>query len=166
MLTSLTVQNLAVVRHLDVEFKPGLTVLTGETGAGKSILIDALGRALGDRADSSMVRSGSDKATVTATVTVAQLPKLRELFEQNELAFSDECILRRAVGADGRSRAFCNATPVPVQLLREIGEHLVDIHAQHAEIRAELGISDSPVRLSVGVEDIDDLLADLRHALA
>ena len=132
MLTALTIQDLAVVRHLDVEFKRGLTVLTGETGAGKSILIGALGLALGERADSSMVRSGCEKASVTACFDVSDLTKLRPLFDENELDYHDECILRRVVNADGRSRAYCNATPIPVQLLKRIGEYFVDIHAQHA----------------------------------
>ncbi|MGR8948647.1 MAG: DNA repair protein RecN [Gammaproteobacteria bacterium] len=132
-MSSLTIQDLAVVRHLDIEFDRGLTVLTGETGAGKSILIGALGLALGDRADSSMVRSGCEKASVTACVDISGLEDLRTLFEDNELDFQGECILRRVVNADGRSRAYCNATPIPVQLLKQIGEHLVDIHAQHAQ---------------------------------
>ena len=133
LLTALTIKDLAVVRQLDVEFDSGLTVLTGETGAGKSILIGALGLALGERADSSMVRNGAKKASVTASVDISKLPKLRHLFEENELDYLDECILRRVVNADGRSRAYCNATPIPVHLLKQIGEHLVDIHAQHAQ---------------------------------
>ena len=108
-------------------------MLTGETGAGKSILIGALGLALGDRADSSMVRSGADKASVTASVDISALSGLRQLFDENDIDYQDECILRRVVGADGRSRAYCNATPIPVALLKRIGEHIVDIHAQHAQ---------------------------------
>ena len=133
MLTALTIKDLAVVRQLDIEFEQGLTVLTGETGAGKSILIGALGLALGDRADSSMVRSGCDKASVTASIDISKLPKLRRLFDDNELDYQNDCILRRVVSADGRSRAYCNATPIPVQLLKQIGEQIVDIHAQHAQ---------------------------------
>ena len=133
MLTALTIKDLAVVRQLDIEFERGLTVLTGETGAGKSILIGALGLALGDRADSSMVRSGCDKASVTASVDISQLPKLHQLFDENELDYQDECLLRRVVNADGRSRAYCNTTPIPIQLLKQIGEQIVDIHAQHAQ---------------------------------
>lgn len=133
MLRALTIQDLAIVRHLDIEFLPGLTVLTGETGAGKSILIGALGLALGDRADSTMVRSGSEKASVTATVDISALSGLRQLFDENDIDYQDECILRRVVSADGRSRAYCNATPIAVQLLKKIGEHIVDIHAQHAQ---------------------------------
>lgn len=133
MLRALTIQDLAIVRHLDIEFSSGLTVLTGETGAGKSILIGALGLALGDRADSSMVRSGAEKASVTATVDITNLTGIRQLFDQNDIDFHDECILRRVVSADGRSRAYCNSTPIAVSLLKQIGERLVDIHAQHAQ---------------------------------
>ena len=107
--------------------------MTGETGAGKSILIGALGLALGDRADSSMVRSGCDKASITACVDISHLDSLQTVFDENDLDFQHECLLRRVVNADGRSRAYCNATPIPVQLLKQIGEHLVDIHAQHAQ---------------------------------
>lgn len=133
MLTALTIQDLAIVRHLDIEFNAGLTVLTGETGAGKSILIGALGLALGERADSSMVRSGCEKASVTATFDISSLKSIRALFDENDLDFHNQCILRRVVSADGRSRAYCNATPIPVQLLKQIGEYVVDIHAQHAQ---------------------------------
>ena len=132
MLKTLTIQNLAIVKQLEIVFEDGFTVLTGETGAGKSILIDALGLALGERADSSMIRSGSDAASVTAVFDVAGNALVKQVFSENDLIFDDECLLRRVVNADGRSRAYCNATPIPIQLLRSIGETLVDIHAQHA----------------------------------
>ena len=133
MLKALTIHDLAVIRALDVEFADGLTILTGETGAGKSILVEALGLALGDRADSGMVRSGAARATVTATFDIAPNAPLREFLRDHDLEDdADECILRRVMNADGRSRAFCNASPVPVQTLKQIGELLVDIHGQHA----------------------------------
>lgn len=132
MLRTLTVQDLVVVRTADVEFGPGLTVLTGETGAGKSILVGALGLALGDRAETRMVRSGAKRASVTAVFDAAQAPAVRALLAEHDLDSDDECVLRRVVSRDGRSRAFCNASPVPVALLREIGAALVDVHAQHA----------------------------------
>ncbi|MFP6782014.1 MAG: DNA repair protein RecN [Gammaproteobacteria bacterium] len=132
MLKALTIQDLAVVRHLDVEFESGLTILTGETGAGKSILIEALGLALGDRADSSMVRNDADRASVSATFDVGSNGTLQEFLRENQLENGPECILRRVMGVDGRTRAFCNTTPVPVQLLKQIGNLLVDIHGQHA----------------------------------
>lgn len=131
MLKALTIQQLAIVRHLDVEFENGLTILTGETGAGKSILIEALGLALGDRADSSMVRTSADRASVSATFDIASNIDLKAFLRNNDLEDSDECLLRRVMSPDGRSRAFCNASPIPVQLLKQIGEFLVDIHGQH-----------------------------------
>ncbi len=121
-----------MVRHLDVEFENGLTILTGETGAGKSILIEALGLALGDRADSSMVRASAERASVSATFDIAHNDDLKGMLRENDLEDGGECILRRVMNADGRSRAFCNASPIPVQLLKQIGEFLVDIHGQHA----------------------------------
>ena len=132
MLKALTIQDLAVVRHLDVEFESGLTILTGETGAGKSILIEALGLTLGDRADSSMVRNTADRASVSASFDITDNEMLKAFLHENDLADGGECILRRVMNADGRSRAFCNASPIPVQLLKQIGEFLVDIHGQHA----------------------------------
>ena len=132
MLKTLTVQNLVVVRHVDVEFAPGLTVLSGETGAGKSILIEALGLALGERADSRLVRAGDDRATVTAVFDLVGAPALRTLLREHALDCADECVLRRVVLRDGGSRAFCNSSPIPIQLLHDIGVLLVDIHAQHA----------------------------------
>ncbi len=132
MLKALTIQDLAIVRQLDLEFASGLTAITGETGAGKSILIGALGLALGDRADPAVVRNGAVRASVSATFDVSRNPPALALLAEHGLEADHECILRRVVGADGRSRAFCNATPVSVQLLKEIGEMLVDIHGQHA----------------------------------
>ncbi len=132
MLKTLTVQNLVVVRHVDVEFGAGLSVLSGETGAGKSILIEALGLALGERADSKLVRAGDSRATVTAVFDIAKAPALRAMLAEHALDSDDECVLRRIVLRDGGSRAFCNASPIPVQLLHDIGAQLVDVHAQHA----------------------------------
>lgn len=132
VLKALTIQDLAVVRQVDVEFGPGLTVLTGETGAGKSILVGALGLALGDRADPAIIRTGADRATVAATFDIGANPAAQALLAEHGLEQDGECILRRAIGSDGRSRAFCNAAPVSVQLLKEIGEQLVGIHGQHA----------------------------------
>ena len=132
MLKALTIQDLAVVRHLDVEFETGLTILTGETGAGKSILIEALGLALGDRADSSMVRAQAERASVSATFDITANEILTAFLREHDLEDGGDCILRRVMGADGRSRAFCNASPIPVQILKQIGEFLVDIHGQHA----------------------------------
>lgn len=132
MLKALTIRDLAIVRELDVEFAAGLTVITGETGAGKSILVDALGLCLGDRADSGSVRTGAPRATVTALFDLTQRPDLTEALAAHDIDVTDECVLRRVVGNDGRSRAFCNETPVSVQFLKDFGAGLVGIHGQHA----------------------------------
>ena len=138
MLRAVTIQDLAIIRHLDLEFKTGLTVITGETGAGKSIVIDALGLVLGDRADSGLVRIGAERANIGATFVTSALPALREYLTAHDLAAGDECLLRRVVSADGRSRAFCNETPVTLTTLKEIGGLLLDIHGQH-EHHSQIG---------------------------
>jgi DNA repair protein RecN (Recombination protein N) len=131
VLKSLTIQDLAVVRHLDLEFHDGLTVITGETGAGKSIVVDALGLLLGDRADSTLVRSDAERAVLSALFDISERPSVAALLASHELNGTQECLLRRVIGHDGRSRAFCNETPITLQILREIGTQLVDIHGQH-----------------------------------
>jgi DNA repair protein RecN (Recombination protein N) len=132
MLKHLAIRNFALVEHLELEFAPGMTVLTGETGAGKSILLDALGLVLGDRADSGTVRAGCDRAEISATFEVSGLTAATRWLEERELNLDGECILRRTVSADGGSRGYINGQPAPVQSLRELGEQLVDIHGQHA----------------------------------
>jgi DNA repair protein RecN (Recombination protein N) len=131
LLKSITIQDLAVVRHLDLEFQEGLTVVTGETGAGKSIVLDALGLLLGDRADSTLVRTGAARAVLSAAFEGDLHPELQELLAIHELDSEKELLLRRVISSDGRSRAFCNETPITLQTLREIGARLVDMHGQH-----------------------------------
>lgn len=132
MLRQLVINNLAVIDSLNIDFKSGMTVLTGETGAGKSILLDALGLILGDRADTSVIRGGSDKTDITAIFSIRKNPYINDRLDEMEIASDDELFIRRTISRDGRSRAYLNNTPVPVQTLREIGEYLVDIHGQHA----------------------------------
>ncbi len=133
MLTHLAVRDFAIVSELELEFGPGMTVLTGETGAGKSILVDAVSLALGERGNAHMVRQGCPRADVTATFELSALPHLRGYLEEQELEGSDgECLLRRTLGKDGRTRAYINGHTVPISLLRELGDRLVDIHGQHA----------------------------------
>jgi DNA repair protein RecN (Recombination protein N) len=132
MLTHLSIRNFAVVKTLDVDFRHGMTAITGETGAGKSISVDALGLCLGDRADSGMVRTGSDKAEVSAGFNVKQLPAALKWLKEHELLDHDEVLIRRVISSEGRSKAFVNGTPVPLQQLKNLGQYLLSIHGQHA----------------------------------
>jgi DNA repair protein RecN (Recombination protein N) len=134
MLTSLAIRNVVLIEALELGFGPGLGVLTGETGAGKSILLDALGLVLGNRADSMLVRAGEEQASVTATFEFRALPAaLREALAEAEVTVEpgEPLILRRSVKADGGSKAWINDQPVSAGLLREIGSSLVELHGQH-----------------------------------
>jgi len=131
MLTSLTIRNYAIIDKLELEFADGMTALTGETGAGKSILLGALGLVLGDRADSDSIKQSCDHADITAAFDTCNIPAASHWLNAYELNEDDDCIIRRRVSKDGRSRAFINGNPVNVQTLRELGELLIDIHGQH-----------------------------------
>ncbi len=133
MLTGLAIRDIVLIDRLDLALAPGLNVLTGETGAGKSILLDALGLALGRRADSGVVRHGAVQASVAATFDLAASHPALALLADNGIAAEGDLILRRTVGTDGRSRAFVNDQPVGVALLRRIGDTLVEIHGQNDE---------------------------------
>jgi DNA repair protein RecN (Recombination protein N) len=132
MLTEIQVRNLAIVTSMELELQDGLTALTGETGAGKSILIDALGLALGDRADNSLIRAGSDRTEVSAVFDLQHLAEASQWLKERELDEADECILRRSLNRQGRSKAYINGRTVPLQQLQELGSLLVEIHGQHA----------------------------------
>ncbi len=132
MLTHLQIRDLAIVTALELELHAGLTALTGETGAGKSILIDALGLALGERADNAMIRAGSERAEVTAVFDIRDNPGIETWLRQEELDEAGECILRRSLSREGRSRAFINGRAVPLQQLQTLGGLLVEVHGQHA----------------------------------
>ena len=131
MLIALTVRQLAVVEDLSLTFKSGMTSLTGETGAGKSILVDALGLVLGDRADSNMVRHGSERAEIEASFDISNNLPLQQWLKEQELDDEDQCHLRRTISRDGRSKAYINARQVALTQLRNISELTVDIHGQH-----------------------------------
>src|SRR6185369_7604879 len=133
MLTGLSIRDVVLIDSLDLEFGPGLGVLTGETGAGKSILLDALGLALGMRAESALVRAGQGQAAVSVAFEVAPGHAALDLLDANGLAWSpgEPLIIRRLVKADGGSRAFVNDQPVSAGLQRELGALLVEIHGQH-----------------------------------
>jgi DNA repair protein RecN (Recombination protein N) len=132
MLTQLHIRDLAIVSAQELDLQAGLSVLTGETGAGKSILIDALGLALGDRADSGMIRAGCERAEITARFDIQAQPQLQEWLEEQALDDDDECLIRRILAREGRSKAFINGRPVALQQVVELGNRLVEIHGQHA----------------------------------
>ncbi|WP_321350478.1 DNA repair protein RecN [Halopseudomonas oceani] len=132
MLVHLAVNNYAIVDNLELELGGGMSVITGETGAGKSIMLDALALTLGDRADSGAVRPGADKADILATFDIRDIPEARQWLAERDLAQDDEqVILRRVITAEGRSRGYINGSPCPQQDLRALGEMLIDIHSQH-----------------------------------
>ncbi|OOF89682.1 DNA repair protein RecN [Rodentibacter ratti] len=135
MLTQLTINNFAIVRQLDIELAKGMSVITGETGAGKSIAIDALGLCLGQRVESAMVREGQERAEICASFHLESHNPAYHWLQEQELQDSEnpsECILRRVINADGRSKAFINSMPVSAAQLKEIGQHLIHINGQHA----------------------------------
>jgi DNA repair protein RecN (Recombination protein N) len=181
MLTSLQVRNFAIIDQVEVEFSPGMTVLTGETGAGKSILVDALGLVLGERGGSGLVRAGAKRAEFTAEFDLQNLPGARHWLEEQMLDLDDECNLRRVINADGRSRAFINGNSVPQQSLKTLGEMLLDIHGQHfhqslghKSVQRDLldyfgGLVDLSVATEAAFSDWQDLakqLSDLESANA
>jgi DNA repair protein RecN (Recombination protein N) len=132
MLTSLQIRDFAIIDSVEIEWRPGLTVLTGETGAGKSIVVDALQLLAGGRAGAEVVRHGAERAEVSATFDVMQGPReLKRWVEEQAISCEGELAVRRVVGSDGRSRAYLNGQAAPVQLLRELGHILIDIHGQH-----------------------------------
>ncbi|MGE1069276.1 DNA repair protein RecN [Pantoea agglomerans] len=132
MLAQLTISNFAIVRELDIDFQRGMTAITGETGAGKSIAIDALGLCLGGRADADMVRQGASRADLCARFQLKSSPSAQRWLIDNHLDDGNECLLRRVISADGRSRGFINGTAVPLSQLRDLGQLLIQIHGQHA----------------------------------
>ena len=131
MLEHLNIKNLVVVEELNIEFKFGMTVITGETGAGKSILIQALKIVAGGRSDASLVRNGAAKAEITASFSVRSNTKLKSYLESQDLENDAECILRRVIVLDGKSRSYVNGRKVPLSILSDIGSYLIDMHGQN-----------------------------------
>ncbi len=132
MIRSLTIRDFVIVDQLELDFADGFSVLTGETGAGKSILIDALSLALGERGESGMVRRDCERAEITAEFDIRALPELQTWLAEHELADGNQCLLRRVLYTDGRSRGFINGSSATMQQLKEVGDFLVDIYSQHA----------------------------------
>ena len=134
MLRQLYIKNFALIDELDMEFRQGFSVITGETGAGKSIILGAIGLLLGQRADSKTVKMGADKCVIEAHFDLSRYD-MAEFFEQNEIEYdAQDTIIRRELTAAGKSRAFINDTPVQLALLKELGERLVDVHSQHQNL--------------------------------
>lgn len=134
MLQQLYIKNFALIEELDVEFFPGFSVITGETGAGKSIILGALGLLLGNRADIKAIKEGAQKCTIEAHFDIHQYG-FEPFFEENDIDYvADDCILRREINTNGKSRAFINDIPVGLNLMKEIGEQLIDIHSQHQNL--------------------------------
>ena len=131
MLTELFIRDFAIIAKLELNFESGLTVMTGETGAGKSIMVDALALALGDRADSGVIRQGCARSEIIAGFSLKPEQDAAKWLAGHELFEDGECVLRRVIETDKASKAYINGRPVPLQQLRELGEHLVDIHGQH-----------------------------------
>lgn len=133
MLCSLYIQNYALIKELDIRFERGFSVITGETGAGKSIMLGAIGLLLGQRADVKSIRQGEKRCIIEAHFDLANY-QLQPFFDENELDYEDECIIRREVSATGKTRAFINDTPVTLAQLKELGEQLIDVHSQHQNL--------------------------------
>ncbi|MDP3830116.1 MAG: AAA family ATPase, partial [Ignavibacteriaceae bacterium] len=130
MLKSLYIKDYALIEILNVEFQNGLNIITGETGAGKSILIDAMGLLLGERASNEVIRKGAVKSIVEGIFDTSKNKKIVTLLEENEIEFNDELIMRRELSLKGSNRCFINDTPVSLNLIKEAGNLLVDLHGQ------------------------------------
>ena len=132
MLLQLNVQNLATLASVDLELTGGCIAVTGDTGAGKSLILDALELALGARADTGLVRAGTDRAQIIAEFDISRLPSAKAWLTENELDQDHELVLRRTLTSEGRSKAYVNGTPVSTSQLKELSEQLVLMHTQHA----------------------------------
>ena len=162
MLTHIFIRNFAIIDELDLDLKNGMTTLTGETGAGKSILLDAIGLILGDRADSNNVKHGAEKAEISASFDIKKMPEIQKWLSENDLENDDECIIRRIVSKDGRSKAYINGSTATLQQIRSAGEMLIDIHGQHEH--QSLMRRDIQRRLLDDYSSDNDLLNEVRSA--
>jgi len=170
MLSRITIRNLVIVRSLDLDLRRGMTAFTGETGAGKSILIDALGLALGEKADSGMIRAGADQAEISVGFDLEDDSPALDWLAQHDLAADGECLLRRVLVRNGRNRAYINGIPTPQALLRELGDRLVDIHGQHAHqsllhAAAQRQLLDAYAGLRAEVRELAQLYQSWRSTL-
>jgi DNA repair protein RecN (Recombination protein N) len=167
VLKNLSIKNYALIDELELEFETGLNIITGETGAGKSIIIDALNLILGERATVEEIRSGADKAIVEGIFTIIGNKKVQQLLKDSEIECGDEIIVRREVNQKGQSRAFVNDTPIPVSQLKHLGDFLVDLHGQHEH--QSLLRPETHIDLLDDFGGLDNLIKDFRgsyHELA
>ncbi|WP_206483653.1 DNA repair protein RecN [Thalassotalea sp. G2M2-11] len=161
MLLHLNIQNFAIVRSLDIDWRQGMTTITGETGAGKSIAIDALGLCLGERAVTNVVRPNCKKAELAATFDIADNPLAQQWLDKNDISYDDDCILRRVISSEGRSKAYINGSQVPLAQLKDVGRLLINIHGQHDH---QLIIKSSEQRqLLDAYADHQHLLDNVKH---
>ncbi len=134
MLKQLYITNFTLIDELNIQFHPGFSVITGETGAGKSIILGAIALLLGQRADTKTIKSGHDKCVVEAHFDLSKYD-MKAFFDDNDIDYDDmDCIIRREINANGKSRGFINDQPAPISVMRELGEHLIDIHSQHQNL--------------------------------
>ena len=134
MLKQLYIKNFTLIDELNIQFHQGFSVITGETGAGKSIILGAIALLLGQRADSKSIKQGCHKCVVEAHFDLSRYD-MREFFLQNDIDYDDtDCIIRREINSNGKSRGFINDQPAAIGLMRELGEHLIDIHSQHQNL--------------------------------
>jgi len=172
MLRELSIRAFALIDEVDLEFGPGMTCLVGETGAGKSILIDALSSALGSRMSSDLVRPGARKAVVEATFDITGLPSIRAILQEQDLDWEDpRLIMRRELSSSGTSRCFVNDTPTTTTVARSIAEHLMDFHGQHdtyglLDVRQHRAILDDSSSVTKDLASMQQAWDDLRHAQA
>lgn len=152
MLKSLQIKDYALIENVFAEFESGLNIITGETGAGKSIIIDALGLILGERASTEVVRKGSEKAIVEGIFDVKHNLKIKSILDENEIEFNDQMIVRREISLKGTNRCFVNDSPVPLLTIKELGNYLVDLHGQHEH--------QSLLRTETHIEMLDELILE------
>lgn len=158
MLKRLYIKNFTLIDELDMQFYPGFSVITGETGAGKSIIVGAVGQLLGNRAEIKSIKSGKDKCVIEARFHIESY-NMRALFEENDVDYDEtECIIRRELNSNGKSRAFINDTPVPLSTMKIIGENLLDVHSQHQNLL--LNKEDFQLNILDIIAHTDSLLAD------
>jgi len=160
MLKSFEVKDYALIEHISVEFGSGLNIITGETGAGKSILIDAMGLLLGERASTEVVRKGANKSVVEGIFNIEENKKVKNLLEESDIEYYPELILRREISLKGSNRCFANDTPVSLSIIKELGNLLVDLHGQHEH--QSLLRTETHINYLDEFGDYDDLLIKYR----